>query len=401
MTALSKLFFRPAGQGVEPIGGGATKLSPSRGTHRDVGSNLGPITWQRRPLRRIPMNTQLLIDAIVRQTTVLIAQLATSGGVRAPLAHVASQVFVELAKELESQGLSRKVTADMFGISLRSYQRKMQRLKESSTERGQSLWEAILKHVKDNPMVTRRQVLDRFHRDEEALVRGILHDLVESGLVFSSGASRDAVFRAATGDELGSMQKAHGREGVDKLVWAVVFHEGPIRHDQLAERLDLARDELDPILERLLAETRIQAEQRADGTTYCAASLVVKRNAQKGWEASVYDHFRAFVQTICCRLNPDPETERFEGLMGGCTYSFRVGPDHPLEGEVLNTLSQFRDRCSELRQRVIAYNREHGPPHPSEKVIVYAGECVIPRDIRPETGAGDSSEPEEKSAEEV
>ena len=42
------------------------------------------------------MNAQLLIDSIVRQTTVLIAQLATSGGVRAPLAHVANQVFLEI-----------------------------------------------------------------------------------------------------------------------------------------------------------------------------------------------------------------------------------------------------------------------------------------------------------------
>lgn len=50
------------------------------------------------------MNVQLLIDAIVRQTTVLIAQLATRGGVRAPLAHLANQVFLELAKELQAQG---------------------------------------------------------------------------------------------------------------------------------------------------------------------------------------------------------------------------------------------------------------------------------------------------------
>jgi len=47
------------------------------------------------------MNVQLLIDSIVRQTTVLIAQLATAGGVRAPLSHVAGQVFVELSRALE------------------------------------------------------------------------------------------------------------------------------------------------------------------------------------------------------------------------------------------------------------------------------------------------------------
>ena len=69
-----------------------------------------------------------LIQAIVRQTTVLIAQLATSGGWRAPLAQVANQVFQDLATELERQGVSRKVSADMFGMGLRSYQRRIRRI---------------------------------------------------------------------------------------------------------------------------------------------------------------------------------------------------------------------------------------------------------------------------------
>ncbi len=66
------------------------------------------------------MNAQVLIDSIVRQVTVLIAQLATSGGIRAPLSHVANQVFLDLARELEEQGVSRKVSADMFGMALRA-----------------------------------------------------------------------------------------------------------------------------------------------------------------------------------------------------------------------------------------------------------------------------------------
>lgn len=63
------------------------------------------------------MNVQVLISAVVRQVTVLIAQLATSGGARAPLAQVANQVFLELAAELENQGVGRKVSADMFGMA--------------------------------------------------------------------------------------------------------------------------------------------------------------------------------------------------------------------------------------------------------------------------------------------
>ncbi|HMA94799.1 MAG TPA: hypothetical protein VKP30_19045, partial [Polyangiaceae bacterium] len=66
------------------------------------------------------MTLDLLIQAIVRQTTILIAQLATSHGSRAPLAQIADQVFLELVRELERQGVSRKVSADMFGLGLRT-----------------------------------------------------------------------------------------------------------------------------------------------------------------------------------------------------------------------------------------------------------------------------------------
>jgi hypothetical protein len=127
------------------------------------------------------MNVRLLIDSIVRQTTILIAQLATSGGARAPLAHIANQVFFDLAKELDSQGISRKVSADMFGMALRAYLRKLQRLTESSTDRGRSLWEAIMGIIAERKLVSRTEVLLRFKRDDESVVRGVLHDLTEAG----------------------------------------------------------------------------------------------------------------------------------------------------------------------------------------------------------------------------
>ncbi|MES1183358.1 MAG: hypothetical protein ABUL60_06055 [Myxococcales bacterium] len=54
------------------------------------------------------MTRQVLIDNIFRQTTILIAQLATSGGVRAPLAQLADRVFLDLARELEPDELERE-----------------------------------------------------------------------------------------------------------------------------------------------------------------------------------------------------------------------------------------------------------------------------------------------------
>jgi hypothetical protein len=93
------------------------------------------------------MNVDLLIDSIVRQTTVLIAQLATAAGGRAPLAHTANQVFADLIRELKEQGLGTKVIADMFGLTLRTYHNRVRRLAESSTFKGRSVWEAVLRDL--------------------------------------------------------------------------------------------------------------------------------------------------------------------------------------------------------------------------------------------------------------
>jgi hypothetical protein len=63
-------------------------------------------------------------------------------------------------------------------------------------------------------------------------VRSVLHDLAESGFVFQTGTQQDAVFRAATDEELGRMrQLKDGR--IDELVWAIIYREGPITREGL------------------------------------------------------------------------------------------------------------------------------------------------------------------------
>ena len=132
----------------------------------------------------------MLIDAIVRQTMVLIAQLATAGGGRAQLSHTANQVFLDLVAALKEQGLGNKVIADMFGMALRTYQTKLQRLSESRTDRGRSLWEALLGFLQEKGReraVPRAVILQRFRHDDALVVSGVLRDLVDSGLLYRTG----------------------------------------------------------------------------------------------------------------------------------------------------------------------------------------------------------------------
>lgn len=325
------------------------------------------------------MNTQILIDNIVRQTTIFIAQLATSGGVRAPLAQVADQVFLELARELEAQGVSRKVSADMFGLALRSYRRRIQRVQESSTERNRSLWEAILDFLTTRSLVLRSEVLRRFRHDDETSVRGVLHDLCESGLVLKLGSGNEVAYRAATTEELRELQSRG--TGSQELLWALIYREGPLTDVELARLVVIPEATLYKTLVDLVARGSIQLD--ADGK-YSSRSLVLPLGVSVGWEAALFDHFQAMVKTLCTRLREGPDPK---GVVGGSTYSFNVWPGHPFEEEARATLQQFRTRSSELRKRVQEFNEANGLPDSYEKIVVYAGQCGIEQDKIDDTDA--------------
>jgi len=323
----------------------------------------------------VVVNVNLLIDAIVRQTTVLIAELATSRGLRAPLAHIADQVFIELTRELESQGLSRKVTADMFGLALRTYQRKVQRLEESGTDRGRSLWEAVYDFVRSRSVVTRQEILVRFRDDDDEVVRGVLTDLVESNLVFSTGPTQATTFRAASDTEIGDMVQRRPPGADLDLVWALIFRMGPIGVKDLAAlgRFDPAQ--IEAAIETLVEARRVTREEGESGLVHRASKFVIPVGSSSGWEAAVFDHFHAVVRTICEKLRRSAQSSASDQV-GGSTYSFEVWDGHPLADEVTGMLRRFRGEYSSLRERVRAHNETASKPPSRLAVVVYGGQTV-------------------------
>ena len=334
------------------------------------------------------MTRQILINGIFRQTTILIAQLATSGGVRAPLAQVADRVFLDLARELENQGISRKVSADMFGLALRSYRRRVRQVTESATEQGRSLWEAVLSFLSKGDLVTRADVLERFHHDDETSVKGVLNDLCESGLVFRLGSGKSAAYRAATGDEIAVLRDR--TEGLHELVWVIVYREGPIAEAALVERTSLPLESLRACLNELQADGRVE---ESDGR-YRSRRIVVPLGASAGWEAALFDHFQAVVKTMCIRLREGAEGSN--GVeSGGSTYTYSIWAGHPFEDEVKGLLREFRERHSALRERVREFNERHSPPQSFNKVTVYGGQCVTSQDATEEQRGDDGESNEE------
>jgi hypothetical protein len=325
------------------------------------------------------MNAQILIDAVVRQTMVLIAQLSTADGTRSPLSHVADEVFVALVRELESQGVGKKVIADMFGLALRSYQQKVQRLSESATRRGVTLWSAIHSFLEEQPSATRDAVLAHFKHDEELKVRSILSDLVESGLVCRSGKGQETSYRLASPEELeqlGTAASADAEAVNAALVWVQVYREGPLHMAGLAKLLPLPQPALNAAVERLVREERVRLEQRPDGTYCTTEQCLIPVGEAAGWEAAVIDHHRAVLSALAAKVVSGKHVSAAADEVGGTTWSFDLWPGHPREQEVRKLLASLRGQVVPLWNEVAAYNSEHRPAH-TYKVTVYCGQYLV------------------------
>lgn len=320
-------------------------------------------------------NPQLLIDAIVQRTMVFIAQLATAGGIRAPLAGVATQVFADLTDELERQGVSKKVIADMFGMALRTYHRRSQEMRLSRTEAGRTLWEAIYGYLREHPRVSASDVHHRFRRDDSEVVTGILNDLVASGLVYRAGRGTTAVYKLADQEDFDSSDQSRV-EANRYLVWFTIYRNGPLTAERTSEITHIELASCQVAIAELLQLGKVRRSEGGEPVRFESEVFDVPLGAGQGWEAAVLDHFQAMMGAISRKLALGPTPADQQEVIGGSTWSLDVWQGHPLEAEAKGTLARIRGELESLRQRIDAIESHGSPPPAIERVIVYVGQNV-------------------------
>ncbi len=166
-----------------------------------------------------------------------------------------------------------------------------------------------------------------------------------------------------------------GGEGLDELIWALVYRLGPVRIEDIAKDTGFSREHFDAAMTRLVEVGRVEELEKEGEKLYRSTELVIPRGATIGWEAAVFDHYKAMVNTITARVAGKAAT--FPDSTGGCTYTLEVWEGHPLKEEVYGALSRLRTQLSELRNRVEKYNGEHEVPEEHVRVLLYAGQCLI------------------------
>jgi len=331
------------------------------------------------------MKSQVHIDAIVRQTTILIARLSTAQGGRSPLGHVANEVFAGLVTELENQGVSKKVIADMFGMALRSYRQKVQRLGESATARGVTLWSAVQTYLTERESATRAEIFERFRYDDELSVRGILNDLVESGFVIRSGRSEQTQYRVATEEELldfGASLEEDAGDPLTALVWLQIYREGPVTESALAQLVPVSEKALTAAINALISDGRISCDERGENKLYATENLLIPVGESAGWEAAVVDHHRQVLNAIAAKITNGTRSSTPQDEVGGTTLTFDLWPGHENEQEVRKLLAETRSRILPLWDKVTDHNKEnHGDN--GYQVHFYCGQYVVTEDDLP------------------
>jgi hypothetical protein len=313
------------------------------------------------------VSLQSLARALIRDTATLVAAVATHSGARMPLSPLADRFFHGVATELHAKQIRRRVAADMFGLVPRAYLRKVRRAEESVTEHGYSLWQAVYEHIAQSPSGVELSALTRrFHRDDEGVLRGVLSDLRESGLVNVSGS--EARYVASTGAELGA-HLAERRAPSDELVWAVIYREGPLYRETLQQVVGLADAELSDVLARLKDAGRIYERPKRERVLLCSASTVPDLEAPERWEALVFEHYHAVVRALSTSLSA-PSAENNVTA----TVTFDIWPGHPMALEAEKLFHRLRSEASALATRIDAHNAGRTGKN-RERVMLYLGLC--------------------------
>jgi hypothetical protein len=323
------------------------------------------------------MHIKMLIDSIMQQTTVLIGQLSTAAGVRAPLARIADQVFVDLARELEGQGVGRRVAADMFGMALRSYQKKLRRLTASESAADRTLWSAVLEHIRGQSPVRKSDLLRRFARDGEREVGSILNDLVSSGLIYQTGRGPAALYRVTSEPDLRKLAGSDDPEALAPVVWSAVFDRPGTSEAQVVAQLGAHPDAVQRAVQALIRDGRLRRDAPSADAELHAEDLVVPVGATHGWEVAVHDHFRAVANAIASKLQQGSVQSRGSDIVGGATLSFDVSAEHPYRTQVVALLAEVRERANALWNEVEAFNaRKPLAEAERERVFFYFGQYL-------------------------
>jgi hypothetical protein len=268
----------------------------------------------------------------------------------------------------------------MFGLALRSYQRKVQRLSESISERNRSLWEAVYRFIRDNQELSRKQIDQRFRHDPPEDLAAVINDLVRNGLVFATGHGRRALYRIVSTTDRRTNAIPNEGEALANLIWAAVYRRQAVTSDELCQTLGAPKKAIERAIDALIKDGRIRLDTDGEAGQLKATTLHIPVGSKQGWEAAVFDHFSAVAAAIAAKVAKGPSSREADRI-GGATLTFEIYPEHPHADRVYGLLKHIRNELNALWESVENYNRANPvPEEQKDKVTFYYGQNLESRD---------------------
>jgi len=269
----------------------------------------------------------------------------------------------------------------MFGMALRSYQKKLRRLTESRSAANRTLWRAVLEHIRREQRVRKADLLARFAHDGEREVGSTLSDLVNSGLVYQTGRGLDALYRVTSDVDLRHLAGSDDPSAVAPVVWSIIYDKPGTTEAEVARSLELDTAVVSKAVQSLIDEGRMRRDGDGPSARLSAEDLLVPVGAAQGWEVAVHDHFRAVANAIASKVRTRTVQSVASDVVGGATLSFDLSEGHPYRAQVHALLAEVRERVNTLWNEVETYNaRKPIAEDDRERVFFYFGQYIEERE---------------------
>ena len=121
---------------------------------------------------------QRFVKTVVYQAGRLAGATAVADGARRSLGWIQDILLLGVVDELEEQGLSRKVIADILGMTTRTFQRHLSAARAGS-QVGITLWQFI--HRRCETPQTKEAITAWFPASRKLEIHSLLRDMIQSG----------------------------------------------------------------------------------------------------------------------------------------------------------------------------------------------------------------------------
>ena len=318
------------------------------------------------------MDNRILIDSIVCRFAELTASVAMRGGARTPVAHVPDLFFSSLARELGKRGASRKVVADMLGMSHRTLQRRINERAESESFRGQTLWTSVVAYVAEQHGVSRSRILERFSRDDEAVLRSVLQDLVQAGVLVEEVSRRGHAYRRA---DDGNREDDHDHAALYGTLLVTLHHSGPMSHEQVAAHLCVDADTTWTLLTRGVQAGHVELRSSEQDEQLFATRRYTFADSgpASNWRAALLDHVSALTQMVSARLDGQAGPTDARAV----TFSFELNQRSDTFSDAVELFTRLSGAFIELRSR--NEDEQRSQTETSHRLTIYLGQLLEPR----------------------